>query len=131
MNQVDEIKYRVCVQDIILIIVVLVGSLWFLLGFTNASDNGQNHLLVYRNGEVIKDLEMNREQIINLSLDQEEMNIEIKADKGVCVSHSSCPAKICVHMGWIKQSGETIICLPNKVLLEIKGEKSEYHAISY
>jgi len=56
------------------------------------------------------------------------MRIEIKADKGARILDSDCPAKICVHTGWIRMPGETIVCLPNKILLEIQGTKEEYDA---
>ncbi|MBI4712834.1 MAG: NusG domain II-containing protein [Planctomycetes bacterium] len=60
------------------------------------------------------------------------MDIELNPAKGVHILHSDCPAQVCVHTGWIKNIGETIICLPNKVLLEIKGdEEGEYNAIAY
>lgn len=36
---------------------------------------------------------------------------------------SACYNKICVNTGWIKQPGELIVCLPNRVTLEIKSDK--------
>jgi hypothetical protein len=34
---------------------------------------------------------------------------------------SACPDKLCVKTGWISRPGESIVCLPNRVVIEIKG----------
>ena len=38
------------------------------------------------------------------------------------VTEASCPDKVCVHMGKISQPGQTIVCLPNQVVIEVVGE---------
>lgn len=40
------------------------------------------------------------------------------------VDDASCPDKLCVKMGEAEFSGQSIICLPNKVVIEIVGGKS-------
>ena len=37
------------------------------------------------------------------------------------ISEASCPDQICVNHFRIQYSGETIVCLPNKVVVEIVG----------
>lgn len=32
---------------------------------------------------------------------------------------SACPDKLCVRTGWISRPGESIVCLPNRVVVEI------------
>lgn len=43
--------------------------------------------------------------------------------KGGCagVISADCPDGLCVGMGSIQYTGQSIICLPNKVVIEIKG----------
>lgn len=41
----------------------------------------------------------------------------------VWVTEASCPDQICVHMGRISQPGQSIICLPNQVVIEILGRE--------
>ena len=38
---------------------------------------------------------------------------------------ASCPDKLCVNMGKISKVGQSIICLPNKVVIEIRGDSDE------
>jgi len=43
---------------------------------------------------------------------------------------SPCPGRYCVHMGWIRQTGEVAACLPNGVVVEIRGGTREFDAIN-
>ena len=42
-------------------------------------------------------------------------------DGRVRVIEADCPDKIDVKQGYISRIGETIVCLPNKMVVEIKG----------
>ncbi len=55
--------------------------------------------------------------------------IEIK-DNRVRVKKSDCPDKLCVKKGWIKNPGEFIICMPNKMVIQITGDDN-YDSITY
>lgn len=43
---------------------------------------------------------------------------------------SPCPARYCVHMGWIERTGEVAACLPNGVVVEVRGGAREFDAIN-
>lgn len=32
---------------------------------------------------------------------------------------ADCRDQICVHTGWISRNGQTVVCLPNRVVLEV------------
>jgi len=65
------------------------------------------------------------------SLDEKDVTIEIVDDGrkntvvikhgAVCVSEASCPDHVCVNSGWKKYDGETIVCLPNKLVVTVVG----------
>ncbi|WP_352397331.1 NusG domain II-containing protein [[Clostridium] aminophilum] len=40
-------------------------------------------------------------------------------DGKAAITESTCPDKVCVHTGWISQSGELIVCLPNQVVVTV------------
>lgn len=55
---------------------------------------------------------------------------EIKGGEVKMIS-ATCPDQHCVHQKAISKNGESIICLPNKVVVEIQGdEQSEFDAIA-
>lgn len=41
------------------------------------------------------------------------------------VRYADCPDKSCVLMGKISKSGESIICLPNRISITVEGGESE------
>ncbi len=44
----------------------------------------------------------------------------------ICVEEASCPDQVCVHQGWISDSSVPIVCLPNKLVVEIVGEEGAF-----
>ncbi len=47
-----------------------------------------------------------------------ESHLEIRGGRARMVD-SACPDKLCVRTGWISSPGESIVCLPNRVVIEI------------
>ena len=45
---------------------------------------------------------------------------------------STCPDHLCEHMGKIDTAGQSVICLPNRVVVEVRGvdDTGEYDTIS-
>ena len=50
------------------------------------------------------------------------VHIEIDPAKGARIIESPCPDKLCMHQGYINKSGQTILCLPEKVLVTVVSE---------
>ena len=46
----------------------------------------------------------------------------IEAEHGrIRVREAGCPDQVCVHQGWISDGTVPIVCLPNKLIIEIVG----------
>ena len=77
----------------------------------------------------------------NLQNFTEEKEIEIKSEFGVNVlklSHdgarmvsASCPDKRDVKDGKITKSGQTLICIPNRVMVKLLGNNEEVDKVTY
>ncbi|KRK40083.1 NusG domain II-containing protein [Loigolactobacillus bifermentans] len=52
--------------------------------------------------------------------------IEFK-DQRVAIVAANCGDQVCVRRGWIKTPGQTIVCLPHKLLIEIKTSHGPTH----
>jgi hypothetical protein len=37
------------------------------------------------------------------------------------IAEADCPDKLCVKDGMISKPGQSLVCLPNKVVVEVKG----------
>lgn len=44
-------------------------------------------------------------------------------DGYACITQADCPDKICVHHRKISQNGESVICLPHKLVISIVNER--------
>lgn len=50
----------------------------------------------------------------------------------IAVTDANCPDKVCVHMGAIRTKSIPIVCLPHKLVIELKeNTKNKPDAISY
>ena len=60
------------------------------------------------------------------------MNIVEIENGGVRIIDADCRDKICIKEGFKDKNGQTIVCLPNKFVVEIKGEdKAEIDGVAY
>ena len=108
----------ITLRDALIILAILVPAMIFLM--IKSSDKGDFAEISY-NGKVI--------ETVSLSEDSEfEINgVLIKInDNSVSVVSSPCNDRICVKTGEIKNNGETIICLPQKISVRIiSSDKKE------
>lgn len=44
---------------------------------------------------------------------------------------SPCPAKYCIHAGWLDRAGDFAACLPNGISLTLLGGREGYDGIGY
>jgi hypothetical protein len=47
------------------------------------------------------------------------------------ITSDPSPRQYCVRQGWLKQAGESAICLPNQVSLELTGSAKRYDSLNY
>jgi hypothetical protein len=47
------------------------------------------------------------------------------------IARDPSPRQLCVKQGWLTQSGQAALCLPNQVSLEIRGRTSTYDTLGY
>lgn len=112
-------RRTVSVRELIIIAVIMLLSIAaFILSEFFKSDGKTAVISV--NGNIITsiDLAQSENKTFNLSGIQ-NVTFEIK-DNHIRVVASDCPDKICKNKGFISKSGESIICMPNKIIIEIK-----------
>lgn len=52
-------------------------------------------------------------------------------DRRVRIASDPSPRQYCVRQGWLKNSGEISLCLPNQVSVELTGGDKRYDSLSY
>ena len=91
-----------------------------------------NVAVVSIDGQVYKELSLNvnTELEINEANGVDGYNILVIDNGYAYMKDADCVNKICVHQGKINKVGETIVCLPHKVVIEIKGETTELDGVA-
>ncbi|MDO4170829.1 MAG: NusG domain II-containing protein [Lachnospiraceae bacterium] len=108
-------------RDFILIAVLLIiAGLSF--GFIKLTAKSGNQVIVTIDNKEVATASLTKNQKITVPLKNEKNMISIRDGK-VTMESADCPDQICVKHKPISKSGETIVCLPHKVVVEIIGEK--------
>ena len=58
-----------------------------------------------------------KEQIINIG----DGNVLTIINNEAYMSYANCPDGICIKKGKVSESGEDIICMPNRVIVRVEG----------
>lgn len=108
-------------NDLKLIIIVLI-IIAILFGFYFITKKEAKTAYVYYESNLVKtiDLSINNKYIVNGF--NGEVEIEVK-DNQIRVIRETSPYHLCSKQGFISNSNQSIICLPNKIVIEISGEE--------
>ena len=114
--------------DIILaVFLIVVGlAMSYILSFGN---NTGSELTITCDGEKFGSYSLYEDREIAIERDGHINKVTIKSGT-VSMNFSNCHGQDCIHQGEISKAGEAIICLPNKVVLQIDGGEAEYDTLS-
>lgn len=76
-------------------------------------------------GETVAIYPLNEDRSQEITGYEGGTNLLVIKDGEAYLTEASCPDHLCVHMGRIKEVGQSIICLPNRVTVEIIGNSDE------
>lgn len=113
--------------DKILIAVLIIFSLFFAY-YMSTVDKGieGKYVSVQINGKEINKIPFS-DKIIGEKLEVETefgRNVLEFGDNEVKIIEASCLDKLCIKQGTITKVGELIVCLPNRLVIEIKHDNS-------
>ena len=86
------------------------------------SSGGEQKVRIISGGEITGIYPLENDIDVEVRHDG-HLNIVSIKDKKVHMEYSDCKNQVCVHTGEISRPGETIVCLPNYVIVEIIGSK--------
>ena len=107
-------------NDILLIAIVLVLALGIWC-YTLLSRQSGGEAVVSINGEEVLRLPLNKDTSITLG-EGEHINVLVIENGKAAVTEASCPDHVCIDQGWVSYSGQSIVCLPNKLVIVFVGE---------
>lgn len=113
-------------MDFILIAVVLAAAL-ISAAFVYMTHNKGDMAVINVDGNVISELSLSENTTITVEGYQGGSNVVSIIDGKAYVSEADCPDKICVKTGGISRAGEAIVCLPHRVVVEIKSGNGSHN----
>lgn len=106
-----------------IVFLVVLGSVWLLL--RQAFESRET----YDPAALRAEIQVDGNSYRSVSLGGGEETIEVRTaygentlkvfNGGIQMVYADCPKKISMQMGFISRPGETIICVPNRVYVEI------------
>ncbi len=118
--------------DILLIIAITIiaFSVYFFVTKTLKETTTNGVIKVYYKNEVYRTIPLLENNTYKFSTDLGENEIEVKDGK-VKMINADCRDHICLYESPIEYNNESIICLPNKLVVKIENDKeSELDSIA-
>lgn len=122
------IKDYIRKADIILFIAIMIIGLSVTAFLAMYKSDGDKVHITLR-GELYGTYSLLQDKTIEIQ-NGDDLNTVVIKDGAVSVKSSNCHNQVCVKHAEIHQSGESIICLPHRLVVEIQGEGGGYDAIS-
>ena len=123
-------------NDLILVLLVFAAAGIFFSGHLFTSQKSAGVVEIQIDGKEVETLDLQKERAFKINggtntVQIDETNVLEIRDGEAKMKSADCPDQICVHQKAISRNGESIICLPNKIVLKIvDGEEAELDAVT-
>lgn len=111
--------------------VLLGGAALVAALTTHAWSGGRGETVIIRAaGQVVETAALSHAHTFSIAGPLGATQIEIEPGRARVTADPS-PRQLCVKQGWLTQSGQAALCLPNQVSLEIRGRDAAYDTLGY
>ena len=110
--------------DIVLFILILAAGLG-VSWWSPTTNTGGDNAIVTVDGQLYGTYSLSYNQVIEVVQDEDHINYITIKDGTVSMTYSTCKNQVCVDTGAISETKDSIVCLPNKVMIEIQGSAGE------
>lgn len=107
-------------NDVLLIAVLLILGGGLAL-FLYATRQGGGTVRVQVDGAVVMELPLDQDTQVSLGEDG-HVNTLVVQDGTAQVTAATCPDQVCVRQGAVRYAGESIVCLPHRLVVTIEGD---------
>ena len=125
MNQQDSRNHRAPAKslwnktDLLFIAAILLAAGLAFLFFRPQPSESLSRAEISVDGKAVMELDLSEDQVLTVDGAGGGYNRIQVRDGAVSVLEASCPDKVCVHTGTVRYPGETIVCLPNRMIITV------------
>lgn len=118
--------------DMIIVAVILTAALLsFIVPFFMNDKYAGKEVIILQNGQEIGRYDLSEDNTITIRGEADGYNLILISAGKVRVTDADCPDKLCIRQRSISRSGESIICLPHKLVIMIDSpEESDLDAVT-
>ena len=108
-------------RDIMLIatLIIVCAAVFLIINFVEKKDGITAAVKV--DGNIVYMLPLDKNASVTVEGYQGGSNTVVIENGTVYMKDADCPDKLCEKTGKISKNGETIVCLPHRVVVEIQG----------
>ncbi len=117
---------------VVLALFILLGIGGLFYNIVGGAGHDQNYVQIYVENELIKEYSLTDKEEATLTVEfgpdsEYEAEVQIKDGKVrmLPIDEELCPRGICAHTGWIQHYGESIVCLPNRIMVVFEMPEDE------
>lgn len=114
--------------DFLTLLAGILCTIWITV--TVWSGGAADTALIRSGGKVFREVPLSRDQQIEVPGPLGTSIVTIEKRKAR-ISSDPSPRQYCVRQGWLQQTGEIAICLPNEVSVELTGGAKKYDSLNY
>lgn len=105
-------------KEILFFAVLLIAAAIFYI-ITSKSNTEHNIVTVSIDGIVYKEFDLSQNQNHTIQTEQGYNILQIQNHKATIIE-ADCPDQLCVQQKAVSHTGELIVCLPHKMVIEVK-----------
>lgn len=113
---------------IIVLAIIVILSFVSIIYF-NTTDGG--YAFIYQDDNLLEILDLRKDNSYQVINNKNEITNIIVVENGYAyMKEAKCKDHTCIHMGKIKHSNQSIVCLPNKVIVLIQNnDNNNYDSV--
>lgn len=118
-------------NDVIVLLILAGLSVAFLAVYFLYPREQASLVMISVDGETVGTYDLNVNQTIPILVKGKETNVLEIYQGQAFMKEADCPDHLCMKQGEISHKGETIVCLPNRVVIEVESNQdSEFDAVA-
>ncbi len=116
---------------IVLVSLVLV-SFGGLKAYKHFFGSSGHIAVIIQDGRVLRSMNLDSDLVAEtIKVDGKYKHLIIVEPGRIRFSEADCPGRICVRTGWLEEAGDTAVCIPDKIIIKVRGRADSIDAISY
>ncbi len=116
---------RIGKKEILLLVILFAAILLIWFGYHRMHRETGGRIRVTVSGETVGEYSLDTDREIPIEIGGEVTNVLVIEDGKADMIRADCPDQTCVKTGPVSALRETIVCLPNQVVVEVISSEEE------